>query len=489
MRSRTVRHSQWVATRDLDDDWVNMDPTAESSSGESRKARLKILIYGINFAPELTGVGKYTGEMAAWLAAAGHEVRVITAPPYYPDWCVGNGHRADRYALGDFEGVRVRRVPLYVPRRPSGLSRLFHLASFALTSLPSLFRQAFWLPDLVWVVQPTLFCTPAALLLGRVARAKVWLHIQDFEVNAGFELGILKGSVLRKLVLSMETWLLRRFDSVSTISDGMAALANAKGVRKPVVMFPNWVDTSYIRPLLRTSVFRKRLDVPEDAVVLLYSGNMGAKQGLSQLSRAARDLADDSRLVFVFCGEGSYRPQLQEDCKGLANVRFIGLQPLQDLNELLGMADIHLLPQRIDASELVMPSKLTGMLASGRPVIATALQETSSARAIEGCGLAVRPDDQSALVQAIQALANDATLRQSLGQQARMRAESSLSIGAILRNFESRLLELCKPPVEPAREQEIAGPVDARPGLVDRLDSGTALNLAELGIINPSEAK
>ena len=71
----------------------------------SPKPRLKILIYGINFAPELTGVGKYTGEMAAWLAAAGHEVRVITAPPYYPDWNVGDGHRGDRYALADFHGV------------------------------------------------------------------------------------------------------------------------------------------------------------------------------------------------------------------------------------------------------------------------------------------------------------------------------------------------------------------------------------------------
>jgi colanic acid biosynthesis glycosyl transferase WcaI len=478
-----------VNARDLDDESVNMDRTAGSTGGEARKVRLKILIYGINFAPELTGVGKYTGEMAAWLAAAGHEVRVITAPPYYPDWSVGNGHRADRYALGELEGVRVRRVPLYVPRRPSGIKRLLHLASFALTSLPSVFRQAFWLPDVVWVVQPTLFCTPAALLLGQVVNAKVWLHIQDFEVNAGFDLGMLKGSVLRKVVLSMETWLLRRFDSVSTISEGMVALAQAKGVRTPVVSFPNWVDTSFIHPLSRSSVFRKRLGIAEDAIVLLYSGNMGAKQGLSQLSSAARDLGGDNRLVFVFCGEGSYRAEMQAQCKSLANVRFLGLQPLQELNELLGMADIHLLPQKSGASELVMPSKLTGMLASGRPVIATALNGTSLARAVEGCGLAVRPDDQSALVEAIRALADDAGLRQSLGRQARLRAESTLSIGAILKDFETRLIALCNSAVGPARGQEIAAPVDVRPGLVDRLDSGAARSLTDLGIANPSEAK
>lgn len=416
-----------------------------ASDTGSNKPKLRILIYGINFAPELTGVGKYTGEMSAWLAAAGHEVRVITAPPYYPDWSVGTGHRGDRYALNDFHGVRVRRAPLFVPSRPGGINRLFHLASFALTSLPSVARQAFWQPDVIWVVQPTLFCTPAALLLGRTIGAKVWLHIQDFEVNAGFGLGMLKGRWLRKLVFSTETWLLRRFDKVSTISEAMSALAKGKGVSKPIVSFPNWVDTKLIQPLEGRSRFRSKLRISDDAIVLLYSGNMGAKQGLAQLSNAAHECRDDPRLVFVFCGNGSYRTSLQEQCKTLNNVRFLGLQPLEDLNELLGMADIHLLPQRVDASDLVMPSKLTGMLASGRPVIATAPPTSSLARAVKGFGSAVPPDDLHALVSAIRRLSNDPELRASQGKSAREHAVRSLSQDAILSDFESRLIDLCKP--------------------------------------------
>lgn len=391
-------------------------------------------------------MGKYTGEMAAWLAHSGHDVRVITAPPYYPDWQVSAGHRGDRYVLDDFQGVRVRRAPLYVPRSPGGIKRLLHLASFALTSLPSVARQVFWQPDVVWVVQPTLFCTPAALLLGRLSGAKVWLHIQDFEVNAGFGLGILKGSLLRTTVLSIERFLLRRFDRVSTISDGMVALARSKGVQEPVISFPNWVDTALIHPLTEPSRYRHELQIRDDAVVLLYSGNMGAKQGLTQLSEAARRLQDDARLVFVFCGSGSYRPALETECHGLENVRFLGLQPANDLNDLLGVADIHLLPQQAGASDLVMPSKLTGMLASGRPIIATAPQGSSLERAVSGCGAVVQPDDVAGLVSAIQTLSDDSEARKRFGRVARSRA-ASLSLETILRNFESNLLELCRPDV------------------------------------------
>ena len=124
---------------------------------------MKLLVYGINFAPELTGIGKYTGEMVAWLAARGHEVRVVTAPPYYPDWSVRPGYSGSRYAREDWRGATVLRTPLWVPRKVTGLKRLVHLASFALSSLPTLLAQWRWKPDVVWVTEPPLFCAPAPL--------------------------------------------------------------------------------------------------------------------------------------------------------------------------------------------------------------------------------------------------------------------------------------------------------------------------------------
>ncbi len=110
---------------------------------------MRILIYGINYAPELTGIGKYTGEMAEWLAKQGHEVRMVTAPPYYPAWRVADGYSRWKYTHERLDGVVVWRCPLYVPANPSGLKRLSHLASFALSSLPVMIRQIFWKPDVV----------------------------------------------------------------------------------------------------------------------------------------------------------------------------------------------------------------------------------------------------------------------------------------------------------------------------------------------------
>jgi len=202
---------------------------------------MRLLIYGLNFAPELTGIGKYTGELAAWLAGRGHTVSVIAGPPYYPAWRIEPGYSAWRYRRETWRGVTVIRTPLWVPARPGGLKRLLHLASFAASSLPVLIMQAFKRPDVIFVVAPSLFCAPAAWLAARLCGARVWLHIQDYEVDAAFELGLLKGRGLRKVVLGLERWLLRRFDRVSTISGRMLELARRKGVdARRLETLPNW---------------------------------------------------------------------------------------------------------------------------------------------------------------------------------------------------------------------------------------------------------
>lgn len=398
---------------------------------------MKILLYGINFAPELTGIGKYTGEMAVWLAKAGHDVRVVTAPPYYPDWRVAKDYRASRYMHEVWEGVRVWRAPLWVPARPSGLKRLLHLASFALSSLPVMLRQLLWRPDVVWVVEPPLVCAPTALCVARLVRARAWLHIQDYEVDAAFSLGLLKGSFARRLVTGLERWLMRRFDQVSTISDSMMKHALAKGVDADrLVQCPNWIDLSRIFPLAGPSSYRAELNIPATSVVALYSGNMGNKQGLEILADAARLLSDEPNLVFVFCGNGAGRADLEKLSKGLSNVRFLDLQPTERLNDLLGLADIHLLPQRADAADLVMPSKLTGMLASGRAVVATAHAETELGRVVAKCSVITTPGDAEAFANAVRALARDACRRHALGKAGREYAELKLNIAHILQNFE-----------------------------------------------------
>lgn len=405
---------------------------------------MRILVYGLNFAPEVTGTGKYTGEMVDWLVGRGHEVRVVTAPPYYPRWRVASGFSTWRYTRARHSGgPDVWRAPLWVPARPSGAKRILHLASFALASLPVVLWQAFWRPQAVIVMAPTLLTAPGAWLAARLGGGKSWIHIQDFEVDAAFDLNVLRQGWWQRLAHGAERLLLRGFDRVSTISKKMLERLPEKGVATgKCALFPNWVDAQAIYPLPTASPFRKELGIAEDTVVALYSGNMGRKQGLDILAAVAVRLAGEPDITFVFAGAGESRTQLEASTVGLGNVRWLPLQPTDRLNELLNLADIHLLPQRTDAADLVMPSKLTGMLASGRPVIATAAEGTQVAIAVAGCGLVVPPDDPDAFSTAIVELARNAEKRKAMGMTGRRYAQEHLDREVILRRFESALQEL-----------------------------------------------
>jgi colanic acid biosynthesis glycosyl transferase WcaI len=408
---------------------------------------LRILIYGLNYSPELTGIGKYTGEMAAWLAERGHEVRVVTAPPYYPAWRIRDDYRGAWYRIEHGNGQPVVfRTPLYVPQRPTGIKRIVHLVSFMLGSLPIMLREMFWQPEVVFTVEPTFFCAPLTLFVAKSAGAACWLHVQDFEVDAAFELGLLPAQgPVHDAALRTERFFTFAFDRVSGVSSRMVDRARAKGIPNDrVVLFPNWVDVDAIYPLdpgaNRSNIIRRELaeQVPDidSKIILLYSGNMGAKQGLELLAPLAEAFASDPRVHFLFCGDGAFRSRLEALVAHRPNVTLLPLQPLDRLNHLLNAADIHLLPQRASAADLVMPSRLSAMLSSGRPVIATAHPGTQVAQVVEGRGLAVPAEDAGALYAAVRRLVDDQELRLKLGRAAREYAVEHLGKHQVLAQFE-----------------------------------------------------
>lgn len=398
----------------------------------------------MNFSPELTGIGKYSGEMAEWLTKRGHDVRVITTPPFYPERKVWEGYAAFRYRKEHVGDSRVYRCPVWVPKRPSGIQRVFHLCSFTLSSFPVLLRQALSRPDVILVVEPPVMTAPQALFVGWLTRTRTWLHVQDFEVDAAFDLNLLP-SFLRPLALRVERIIMRRFDRVSTLTDNMLDRLSAKGVKRGrAALFPNWVDAHEIHPLEGPNALRRELGFQETHVVALYAGSMGQKQGLGTLVEVAKRLRGHPVIRFVFCGQGSGRDALLEATRELGNVSFLPLQPADRLNELLNLADIHLLPQRADAADLMMPSKLTGMLASGRPTVAGAGKDTALGRMVEGKGLVVEPENSAAMAEALVRLAADDRLREAMGSQARQYAMTELHKDKILEQLETRLQELVR---------------------------------------------
>lgn len=415
---------------------------------------MKLLLLSMNFSPELTGIGKYSGEMAEGLAARGHEVTVVCAPPHYPAWQVGSGHAAHRYTVDrSTPGVTVYRCPIWVPSRPTGLRRLLHQASFALACLPVLLWLALmWRPAVVFAVAPSTFCAPLAWLAARLAGAKAWLHVQDLELDAAFKMGLLRGQRLQRACLLAERTLFGAFDQVSTISRRMLRQLACKGVMlERSSLLPNWVDLAGIDPARQAQAaaeLRLSLGITAAQKVVLFSGTMNRKQGLGVLVEAARRLQHRDDVVMLLCGEGEVRPGLEASAAGLPQVRFMNLRPAHELGALLTLADVHLLPQVRDAADLVLPSKLGGMLSSGRPVIAGVDAGSEIAGLVRHCGHRVEPECAAGFAAAIEALCDDEAARLQLGRAARQLAQTRLGQQALLDGLSSELQALSGQPLE-----------------------------------------
>ncbi|SDT59698.1 WcaI family glycosyltransferase [Bradyrhizobium canariense] len=404
---------------------------------------MRILLVGINYAPELIGVAKYNTELCESLASAGHEVRVVTAPPYYPEWNIPRAYRSWRYQAETINNVSVKRSPIYVPKTPTGAKRLVHHASFALTSAwPVISESLRWRPDVVFSVAPSLMSAAFTAWIARRTGAFSWLHVQDFEVDAAFDLGILSNKGLRSRMVTVERAILRSFDCVSTISPQMLDRLAHKGVDPEKIReFRNWTDTSQISPGDGSTSFRKELHLADADFVGLYSGTMSNKQGLDLIIEAARELQQsDPNVRFVLCGEGPHKATLQGLAAGLTNVQFLGLQADDRFAELLRTADFHLIPQKAEAADLVLPSKLGGIFATGRPVIAMSRPNTGLANEVAGAGLVIPPGDTHALAAAVRTLAGDPQLCSALGKGAREIALSRWDKTAILAALEQTLV-------------------------------------------------
>lgn len=434
---------------DLTDESMSDKPTTRAGSHD--RLKLKVLIQSLNYAPELTATGRYTGEMAEWLAARGHDVHVIAGLPHYPEWAVFPEYRRRGLRREMLNGARVLRTPHLVPAptRVSTLGRILMETSFSSAGLywwiGILCRRRRY--DLVIAVCPPLQGAIMPWLYGLVRRVPWVLHIQDFQVDAAVRLRMLRLGPLQRLLYAGENFLLRMATRVSTIAPAMRRRAIEKGADpERTWLVPNWTDTDAIVPGARDNGLRDELDFDAGHLLVLYAGAMGAKQGLDVVLQAAARLRDQPRLQFILVGSGGDRPHLEALARDLAltNLRFLPVQPEARMNDLLAIGDMHLVVQRAQAADLVMPSKLANIMAAGRPTVATAAADTELHDLLRrhDCGIAVAPENAIALAEALSRLADDPARRASMGRNARAYAEQHLNRDAILTGFEQQLLRL-----------------------------------------------
>ena len=405
---------------------------------------MKIIIYGLNFKPELVGVGKYSGELADFLNKKGNKLRVITAPKYYPEW----KSNKNKYLLDNNNPYRVYRCPIYIPKYPNGIKRIILLISFAITSFPILLSQLFWRPDCIILIAPTVSCALNVFFFKFLSFKKVFtmLHIQDFELEAAFNLGILNGKLFKKYLAKIELIIFKNFQVVGTISQGMIKKLFHKGLEKEIIYFlPNWVDLDKIKPIKLNernkyrNKYRKKFGISDKTIVIQYSGSMNKKQGFDFILPIIEHFNKTNNLLWLFGGDGPMKNTLIKATKNTSNIIFLPLQDEKDMNEWLNTGDIHIIPQDDSVEELLFPSKLITILASGNPVVSNANENTELGQLVAEVGIRVNPKDQVAFINALNELIVNKNLRFSLGKKARQIACKFYNKDLILEKFDDFL--------------------------------------------------
>jgi colanic acid biosynthesis glycosyl transferase WcaI len=412
----------------------------------------RVLLIGGNFYPEPIGIGKYNGEMIEWLTENGYKCTVITSFPYYPQWKVQQPYvkrsfwykKEVKYYKPFYEKcISIYRCPQYVPATPTGVKRMLNGLTFLFTSFFVICKLMFHPKyDYVISVVPSFETGLLAILYKKIRGGKFLYHIQDLQIDAARDLKILKSKRLIKLLFKVERYILKNADVVSSISSGMMEKVKTK-CNKRVDFFPNWVDTKAIFPIYDKSALKHEFSFDSSDKIILYSGAIGEKQGLENILAAAQFFQNNKDLKFVICGSGPYLKKLETIKRDLdlRNVVFMQTQPVEKLNHFLNMADLHLILQKADASDLVMPSKLTNILAIGGVSIVTAIRGSSLHELISSnqLGIIAPPDNVDALVQVISTAVQSSNVEISIN--ALEYAKQNFSIGNIISNFSLNMKE------------------------------------------------
>ena len=401
---------------------------------------MRAVVWGINYAPEFTGIAPHSVALCEFLRGRGDDVSMVTGFPYYPSWEKRPEDRGRAYRTDQINGVPVHRCWQFVPGRVSALKRIFHEASFVFTST----LRALSLPraDVYVLVSPPLLLGVAGWLVGKIKGAPFVFHVQDMQPDAAVGLGMLKASWFTRALYALESFAYRHAARVSGITQGMLKSFRGKGVpESKLLYFPNAIALSDAGPPPARGEFRGRHGFGPEEFLAIYAGNLGVKQGLDVLLETA-PLLRDSRIRILICGDGAQRESLAQRVRELKlpNVSMLPLQAGRDYRALLVDADVCFITQQIGAGNSFFPSKLLGLLAESKPVVTVAAPECELALSlVEGkFGVNVPPGHARELADLLEALAHDPRRLADYGAAGRRYVEQ-FEKSRVMENFLAQL--------------------------------------------------
>ncbi|MEY2544947.1 MAG: colanic acid biosynthesis glycosyl transferase WcaI [Verrucomicrobiota bacterium] len=381
---------------------------------------MRVVVWGINYAPEVAGIAPHNVALCEFLAKKDVDVEMVTTFAYYPMWKKSAQDRHRLFRTDVINDVWVYRCWHFVPARVSAWKRIIHEATFVLTS--TLRALTLPRPDVYVVVSPPLLLGMAAWFVTLFKRAPIVFLVKDLQPDAAIGLGMVRAGWFTRALYWLEAFAYKHATMVGGLSNEMLEAFRRKGVPdKKILLFPDGVVVPDELPARGN--FRARHRMTDADFLAVYSGNLGVKQGLKILIDAAEHLRDQPNIRIVICGDGAARASLERSMQDrhLQNVTMLPLQSDRGYKELLVDADISLITQQSGSGNAFFPSKILMTLAHGCPVVTVADEESALAKAVRdgNCGTNVLPGDAAKLAQTFRDLAQDrpASAKATAGRQ------------------------------------------------------------------------
>jgi len=400
---------------------------------------MRILLIAIQFPPDINSTGNLMAQLAESWIARGHHVSVVTSLPHYQNFQIEAAFKGTLYQRESRNGLDILRLWVYAPGKKSMIRRLFNYLSFAVgAALSGIVWRGSW--DVILCTNGSFFSGVAAWLIGAVKRIPFIYNLQDLYPEVPLAAGQLRNPWAIETLRRIESFMYRKAARVTVIAPAMRENLLAKRVPAArIEVIPNFVDGGFIRPLPRKNEFSRAHGL-ENKFVVMHAGNLGYVYDLESLLEAAKLLEALPDVVFVIVGDGVAKPAMIERAKNLrlSNLRFLPFQPHDQLPWLRASADVQVSLYKQGAARHSMPSKIYEIMASGRPLVASAEPDSTIRQLVDDsdCGLCVEPENSRQLADAVRALYADATLRQRLAANGRRHAIETFNLDCVASRYE-----------------------------------------------------
>ena len=409
----------------------------------------KLLIYAHYFYPDVASTGQILTELSEGMSDT-FDITVICVVPSYSG-TVDEKYKTQRIYKEEYKGIKVIRVRVPEFQKSNKISRIKNLVAYFFNSLIATMKIE--KQDYIFTIsQPPILGGVLGVLGKWIKGGKLIYNIQDFNPEQTIAVGYTKNKILLNTVMAIDKFSCKKADEVIVVGRDMQETLRNRFNNKKVpknTFINNWTNEKEIQPLDQNHpkivAFKEKYNL-QDKFIIMYSGNIGLYYDLENIIKVIGKFKNREDVVFAFVGDGTVKGKIESyvNENKLENVTFIPYQDKTDLIYSLNAADIHWVVNAKGIKGVSVPSKLYGVMASGKPVLGV-LDEGSEARLIVeecNCGVCIEPENYSEIYNKINYILENKTIIKSLGANGRTYLEKNLTKDVSINKYKNTILSI-----------------------------------------------